>query len=125
VLDSDFEEWRSEDGSIEPEEWMRLWEATPVAGRPFARVSSGCETWLEFSTRVQQALYRVTQEHAGKDIVIVCHGGVIQASFIYCFHIANAFIPGVVIGNTSITHWSQAAVGQRWILQRYNDTSHL
>ncbi len=74
---------------------------------------------------MQVALNRIEQEYDGKTIVIVTHGGVIQAAFGYFFGISPVTIPGVAVENTSITHWVRPEKPPRWTLKRYNDTRHL
>jgi probable phosphoglycerate mutase len=74
---------------------------------------------------VQLALNRIWQEHEGKTLVIVSHGGVIQASFIYFFNLSAATIPGISIENTAITHWIRPADAHRWTLKSHNDHAHL
>ncbi len=54
---------------------------------PFRPVSPGGEGWGHFMLRVGGALDRIIREHAGKTIVIVCHGGVIDGSFLYFFQL--------------------------------------
>ena len=126
VLDAEVAEWRSDDGNLVPGEFIARWQETPVTQRPFFRWSQGCETWLEFSVRVQQALNRLLQEHEGKTAVIVAHGEIIQASFVYFFGLSAASIPGVSIENTSITHWVKPEKDSpRWVLKSFNDAHHL
>jgi probable phosphoglycerate mutase len=79
--------------------------------------------------RVMQAISRIVQEHTGKQIVVVCHGGVIDASFLYFFRM-NAFaVPpaGFDTRNTSLTCWKQILRHEKpcWVLDRYNDDAHL
>lgn len=125
VLDEAFEEWRSEDGSLSPEEFSERWRNVSDAQRPFFRFVVGCENWLEFSVRIQLALNRLLTEHEGRTIVLVTHGGVIQATFAYFFGYSPAVMPraGVEVGNTSITHWFKPET--RWVLERFNDCHHL
>lgn len=128
VIDSDFEEWRADDHAVlSADEFNALWANTPDLQKPYLRFVPGGETWLEFSVRVQQALNRLLQEHEGKTIVLVTHGGVIQAAFLYFFGYTASVLPraGVDIGNTSLTHWYRSANRPRWVLERFNDTHHL
>ena len=125
LVEPDLEEWRSDDGSLSPEEFAERWNALSEARRPYARVVPGCENWLEFSARVQIALNRITQEHEGKNIAIVSHGGVIQAAFLYFLGVGVGTIPGVSLENTSITTWARADPALKWVLMRYNDHHHL
>lgn len=127
VLDEDVEEWRNEDGSLSPEEFITRWQGVPDTQKLFFRWVAGCENWLEFSTRAQLAFNRIVQEHEGKTIVIVCHGNVIEASFVYFFGLSGAVLQRAPIEakNTSITHWVKRADEQLWLLERYNDYHHL
>jgi probable phosphoglycerate mutase len=125
VQDEGFGEWRCEDGSLTPEEFHARWQAISEAQKPFFRWVAGYETWLEFVVRIQQALNRVIQEHEGKTVVVICHGEVIQASFVYFFGLSGTVIPGVSLENTSITHWFKRENSSRWILKTYNDCQHL
>ena len=87
----------------------------------------GYENWVEFSARVQTALNRIVQHHAGKTIVVLTHGGVIQASFEYFFGYGLATLQraSLSIKNTSITHWLLPETSSRWVLERFNDYAHL
>lgn len=128
AVDSDFEEWRSDaQGSLSEEAFSALWANTPDVQKPYLRFVPDGETWLEFSVRIQQALNRTLQEYDGKTIVVVTHGGVIQASFLYFFGYTASVLPraGVDVGNTSLTHWYRLASRPRWVLERFNDTHHL
>ncbi|HEY4385526.1 MAG TPA: histidine phosphatase family protein [Ktedonobacteraceae bacterium] len=127
VFDKNFEEWLCDDGTLPPEEFSARWQQVPEAQKPFFRFMSGYETSLEFSGRIQAALNRILQAHEGKTIVLVSHGGVVAASFSYFFGLSGA-VPSRVALNTkhaSITHWSRPATAQKWILEYYNDHSHL
>jgi probable phosphoglycerate mutase len=127
TLDADFEEWRSDDGSIEPDEFMRRWQAVPQVQKGFYRWIEGYESRIEFALRVNLALNRVLQAHEGKTIAIVTHGAFIQCSFLYFFGGGEASFDRAVteIRRTSITHWYKLADQDRWTLERLNDYHHL
>ncbi len=130
VLDRDVEEWRNEDGSLSEKEFMALWREVTAEQRPFFRWVPGCENWMEFMLRVISALHRITHEHEGKRIMIVCHGGVIEASFVYFFDMSRSNLTRAAVDahHTSITHWHTSmfeGFPTMWILERYNDTQHL
>ena len=130
ILESDVEEWRNEDGSLTEEEFITLWRDVPAEERPFFRWVKGCENWMEFVLRATSALHRIIHEHAGKRIMIICHGGIIETSFLYFFEmsIANLRRATVDARHTSITHWHKAEIEgypSIWLLERYNDTTHL
>lgn len=133
TFDDEVQEWR--DGmtggnSASIEEYLTEFTATPLEQKPFFRVTPASETWAEFAFRACTSLNRITQEYAGKTIVIVCHGGIIDCSFIYCLGLSSLFFPRAFFAthNTSITHWfrgSYTDTPESWILECYNDTMHL
>ena len=130
ILEEDVEEWRNEDGSLTEEEFITLWRDVPAEERPFFRWVHGCENWMEFIVRTTSALHRIIHEHDSKHIMIVCHGGIIEASFVYFFQMSMANLRRATVDarHTSITHWHKAQVEgfpAMWLLERYNDTQHL
>jgi probable phosphoglycerate mutase len=91
-------------------------------------VDPGGESWTEFSERVTDALERITAQHAGRSVVVVCHGGVIDASLVHFFGLDRTALPPVRIRahNTSITEWELTDHDPgRWGLVRYNDDVHV
>lgn len=130
VRDPDFEEWRNEDGSLSGEQFLRMWKDVPSDQRPYFRWTPHGENWVEFNLRATSALNRLVQEYAGKTIVLVCHGGIVEASFTYCFgiNIHNLYRASVDTDFTAITHWqllTREDGSPRWLLERYNDRHHL
>src|SRR5713226_4278892 len=97
---------------------------------PFRHATPNSESCGVFALRAAMALDRITRQHEGKTIVIVCHGGVIGISFLYFFGITTLQYPqaGFDTDNTSITHWAKRSGNgraARWRLIRYNDDMHL
>ena len=97
---------------------------------PFRPLAPGGENWGQFMLRVATALDRIARQHRDKSVVIVCHGGVIEGSFVYFFGLSS--LTGLPVRfnthNTSITHWTQGSSGDPcapWRLMRYNDSNHL
>ena len=95
----------------------------------FKQTDPGGESWATFLLRIGQALTRITRQHQGKTIVVVCHGGVIDTSFMLFFGL-NAFaVPpvGLQTLNTSLTLWEKVSHREkmRWQLSFYNDDAHL
>lgn len=127
ILDADVEEWRSEDGTLSEEEFMRPWEQLSDTQKPYYRRVEGCETMLEFSLRVHVALNRILNEYEDKTILVLTHGAFIQVSFAYFFGYSNAIPQRAApdIKRTSITHWYKVPNKERWILERSNDCHHL
>ncbi len=99
----------------------------PPTTNPYRGWAPGAESWADFSLRVGRQLDRVTQEHAGRTIVVACHGGVVEAAMV-----AFADLPlrrqfRLHVDNTSITEWQlEDDRGEmRWTLRRFNDAAHL
>ena len=95
--------------------------------RPFA---PGGESWAAFLLRAGTALRRITREHEDRTILIVCHGGIVDASFGAFLGLSPLAysVAGFLTRNTSITHWSRRQMGERphrWRLECYNDAMHL
>lgn len=95
----------------------------------FQETDPGGESWATFLLRIGQTLTRITRAHRGKTIVVVCHGGVIDAAFMIFFGL-NAFaVPSVGLHtvNTSLTLWERVKHREtmRWQLSFYNDDAHL
>lgn len=92
---------------------------------PFLRRAPGAETWAEFYVRAGARLRRVADDHPGERIVVVCHGGIIGASFVALgdVPIQRATALTHETTNSSITEWRHT--GSDWRLVRYNDAAHL
>jgi 2,3-bisphosphoglycerate-dependent phosphoglycerate mutase len=98
---------------------------------PFA---PGAEAWSGFARRVSDAIDRAARTHAGKTVLVVAHGGVIDASLFHYFGL-NPEVQSPIdfeTSNTSITEWERRTFTppdqdevHRWRLLRYNDASHL
>jgi len=96
----------------------------------FTPIAPGGESWGSFQMRASAALERIILQHQGQTIVIVTHGGIIEASFLYLLELGpqmrgRAAFP---VANTAITHWRQvttAAGRVEWHLAAHNDHRHL
>jgi 2,3-bisphosphoglycerate-dependent phosphoglycerate mutase len=135
----------------DPAELARRW---PSGGGPDwvvdprAAPVPGAESPSAFTRRVSRALARITAGHAGKTVVVVCHGGVIGAATLSfagldtaaaCYALmyplpehrpllGRPWLLGFrAVEYTSITHWRRAAGGGLpvWELKRFNDALHL
>lgn len=133
VFDQELEEWR--DGDAEAytlEEYREAFVTVPDDQKPFARIVPNAENWVEFMLRVGVALNRITHEYEGKTIVLVCHGGVVDATFFLFMGLSTLQFPQFFFNtrNTSITHWCKGEKGDfadvaPWTLECYNDSMHL
>jgi probable phosphoglycerate mutase len=77
---------------------------------------------------VGATLLRISEEHRGQTVVIVCHGGVIEGSLAALGNQPLQRSFDVAIENTSLTEWIRPpddAVTSKWRLVRFNDAAHL
>ena len=130
LLDPDVEEVRP--GQAEGMTWDQIeadfsqaegWQPTV----PFA---PGAEVWTDFANRISRALDRYASAHDMRTVVVVAHGGVVDASFFRFFSIDPMLTSPVDFrtDNASITEWELRVFGndlRRWRLVRYNDRAHL
>jgi 2,3-bisphosphoglycerate-dependent phosphoglycerate mutase len=125
--DPDLEEWRSDDGTVDSTEFMAQWQNLAERQRPFHRFVEGCETGIEFSTRVHTALNRIVTKHTGKTVVLMTHGGFIQVAFQFFFGYGESTFrrAHAAAAHTSITHWRNETGSERWVLESSNDRHHL
>ncbi len=111
--------------------WCEVEQQIPdFRAQPFSPLAPGGECWPRFVLRVATALDRITRTHMDKTIVIVCHGGVIDASFIAFLGLSTLSIPPIEFHtrNTSITHWRahpREGAMPLWQLMSYNDDMHV
>jgi len=114
-------------GEAEGQTWEAVRERYPLLDSrdPFIRRFPDSETWAEFSVRAGARPRRIADDHPGQNVAVICHGGVIGASFV-----ALGKVPIQEVGpfihasaNTSITEWRHTEAG--WHLARFNDAAHL
>jgi probable phosphoglycerate mutase len=131
LLDDDIQEFRpGEAEGMTVEEFRETYGEADYDHDPYRPMAPGAENWAQFTFRVGTALDRIIREHAGKTIVLVCHGGIIDGSFLYFYRMSTWRLPpaGFYTRNTSITQWKQmlAFNGEvHWHLIKYNDAFHL
>jgi broad specificity phosphatase PhoE len=100
-----------------------------LSASPFQPFSPGGESWAVFLVRAGAALAGLVQRHPDETVAVVCHGGVLEASFFLALGLGptskqTAFAPL----NTSITHWrhrTRNEDGPEWTLVTFNDAGHL
>ena len=132
IFDEEFEEWRDGDAEgMSDEDYRNLFLAIPFEQRALRRVVPTSESWGEFHLRIAMALNRIVREYEGKTIVIVCHGGVIEGTFLTFFEVNTlSFARALFVHtrNTSITHWHKMHMEgfpPMWTLDYYNDFMHI
>ncbi len=94
------------------------------AGDPHHDVFPGGETIAQFHLRVGAAISRTVRAHAGRTVVVSCHGGVIDAAFRHLLRTTTTGGFELQTLNTSITEFRLVPSGV-WRLIRYNDAAHL
>jgi 2,3-bisphosphoglycerate-dependent phosphoglycerate mutase len=82
----------------------------------------GAESAESISTRVRGALDRIVAAHPSQCVAIFSHGGIICEILVQA---AEAGRPFAFIGASNGSISQVVASGERWILRRFNDTSHL
>jgi probable phosphoglycerate mutase len=116
------------DGMSNADAWARF-GIPDFDNFPHRPIAPGGESWAMFTLRASRALTRIAAEHDGKTVVIVCHGGIIDCSFIHFFQMPSLSLPATDFHtrNTSLTHWELLdRRGRRmWRLNAYNDIAHL
>jgi probable phosphoglycerate mutase len=106
------------------EEFRERYGVEEGASDPYRRWAPGAESWAEFAARAGSRLLDLAREHRGETVVIACHGGVVEASFVALGKLPLRHI-WMLAKNTSITEWSLPDNGDHWWLDRYNDAAHL
>jgi 2,3-bisphosphoglycerate-dependent phosphoglycerate mutase len=140
IADDDLQEMRMGDevDGMTERELLERYTIPDYRQTPYARLAPGAENWGEFILRVGTMLDRVTRDYAEKTVVLVTHGGVIDASILVFFELHTLAVPPFALytHNTSITEWeleqsggfhgtAAATPDSRWRLVRYNDDYHI
>jgi probable phosphoglycerate mutase len=112
------------DGLTWAEFTRRYGRSSTPGDQPESPFAPGGESWVGFVDRAAGALSDLARRYSGGLIVVVAHGGIIDASLIRFLGLPEHGT-GVRLHaeNTSITEWRHT--GRRWRLVRYNDAAHL
>ncbi len=98
-------------------DWQR-WQTDPYSvGFP------GGETLAAFQHRVATAVHTLAEARSGRTVVVVVHGGVIDAALRSLLRLPMVGGFELHTVNTSLTEVERA--GRAWRLLRYNDAAHL
>ena len=120
-------EWESGNEVLGVGAFMQNFSELAPAERRDHRFHPGFETISEFTGRVQRKLHELLGLYEGRTIVMVVHGGVVEAAF----HYFLGFGPGPfeggypAAGHTSITLWRRSGSREAWVQEFANDTHHL
>ena len=83
----------------------------------------GGESISQFANRIKNALTRITQEHPGKTICLVSHGGVLDMIYRIVTQQALSAQRIASVPNASLNRIAHD--GQRWAVEKWADISHL
>ncbi|NLX10208.1 MAG: histidine phosphatase family protein [Chloroflexi bacterium] len=99
--------------------------------RPYAQISDQGESWMLFRVRVGAFIEDVLERHGQgpqeTTVVVVCHGGVIDAFFDYAFNVGPHRRVEIWTHNTGIVHWEYIPDSTRepWRLHAHGLAQHL
>lgn len=95
------------------------------------KVAPGGESWNEFAVRCASVLNSIANANKGKHVAVVCHGGVIECSFLWALDLSAGVRRRVAFParNTAMTVWQERASSYdgriEWQLVKHNDSVHL
>jgi len=93
-------------------------------------IAPGGESLVSFARRARAAIERVAEEHAGRSVALVVHGGLIVAATLHLLGFDEQVLGGdrtlwLEPENTSLTEWQRDDGTGRWTMLRFNDAAHL
>lgn len=109
-----------------PNRYVDYWaSAKPFA--PSMADGENVESLMHFRTRVGSFLEHLIATHRGQTVIVVCHGGVIEAALQLIFNVGPWQRCEVWTNNTAVTHFQLVEHPQRetWRLLSHNRTDHL
>jgi broad specificity phosphatase PhoE len=115
-----------ESDGITWDEYRRRYGDVDMLADAAVPIAPGGESLAAFQARVAGALRAVAEEHSGRTIVVVCHGGIVATSFLTFFDlpVERPMPAWIMVENTALTEWARSETGQ-WRLVRHNDAAHL
>ena len=124
----DFDELRpGEVDGLKFSEYVERFGDIDQMAEPYRVLSPGGESRATFFTRVGVAFDQLLAARAGRSLMVVCHGGVIDVLFRSLLSIEPQAPFQMWSVNASITELLTTSHGpaRRWRLARYNDAAHL
>jgi broad specificity phosphatase PhoE len=101
LIEQHFGEWQGvrydELAARRGDEWHRFWLA------PAHETPPGGESFVALTERVHAAIVRLSEQHAGSDILAVTHGGTIRAALSLALDLAPEAALAFTIDNLSLT----------------------
>jgi alpha-ribazole phosphatase len=110
-----FGEWQgmkyADIAALQADAYHRFWLA------PAHKAPPGGESFVELMDRAKRAIWRITQEHAGRDIIAVTHGGTIRAALAEALDLPPEAALAFSVENLSLTRLDRfdgPGVGHGW-----------
>ena len=127
-IELDFEEFRpgDADGMLFVD-YVEQYGMIDQMADPYKELAAGGESRASFFLRVGRAFDDLVAIRAGKTLMVVCHGGVVDVVFRRLLGLHSEAPFQLWTTNTSVTEFITTSHGPRraWRLGRYNDASHL
>ncbi len=110
----------------EPHEFAGFW-GTARPFTPTTVIPDPGESWMHFKIRVGAAIETIIENHHNQTVVVVCHGGVIDAAFDHIFNVGPWRRCETWTSNTGVTYFEYVEHPGRevWRLHYYNRLDHL
>jgi 2,3-bisphosphoglycerate-dependent phosphoglycerate mutase len=83
----------------------------------------GGESRRQFHTRVRDAFEEMVVKHAGRNLIVVAHGGVLTSLYRHIHGIALETAHPIPIANASYNRMRHD--GRQWAIEVWSDTAHL
>lgn len=99
-----------------------IWQAH--ISRDLDHELEGGESIRQFALRVQRALDRIEEQHPGKTVLMVSHGGTLDMMYRIASNQALSTERVVSVPNASL-NWLTHRPGSGWIVEQWADTRHL
>lgn len=109
-----------------PNKYANYW----ATARPFAPTmheAASSETFMHSRVRVGLFIEEIVERHPGQNVLVVCHGGVIDCTFDHIFNVGPWRRCEMWTNNTGVTHIEHVGHANRevWRLHYYNRVEHL
>ena len=120
--EQNFGEWQgrkyTDHAALQAEAYHRFWLASADEAPP------GGESFVDMIARVSRTIRRLNQEHAGRDIIAVTHGGTIRAALAEALDLTPEAALAFTIDNLSLTRLERfdgPGVGHGWRVAGVNE----
>lgn len=115
--------WR--DGEI-AHEFAGFW-GTARPFTPTTVIPDPGESWMHFKVRVGAFIEDIVERHRGQTVLVVCHGGVIDAIFDHIYNVGPWRRCETWTSNTGVTYFEYIEHPGRevWRMYYYNRLNHL